>query len=49
MIILPPVQIADLYATILKTLGIDPSFQVATPIGRPMRYSSGTPIEQLLT
>jgi hypothetical protein len=44
-----PIQVADLYATILKALGIDPTYQVPTPIGRPMRYSSGTPIEQLLT
>jgi hypothetical protein len=43
-----PVQVADLYATILKTFGIDPTIQVATPIGRPMRYSAGTPIGQLL-
>jgi Protein of unknown function (DUF1501) len=43
-----PVQIADLYATILQALGIDSTHQVATPIGRPIRYSSGTPISQLL-
>ena len=43
-----PVQIADLYATILKALGIDYAHQVETPIGRPMRYSAGSPIDRLL-
>jgi hypothetical protein len=43
-----PIQVADLYATIFKTMGIDPAYQVVTPIGRPMRYSSGAPIERLL-
>jgi uncharacterized protein (DUF1501 family) len=43
-----PVKIADLYATILRAVGIDPEHQVVTPIGRPMKYSEGTPIMELL-
>jgi uncharacterized protein (DUF1501 family) len=43
-----PVQVADLHATILKSLGIDPTHHVPTPIGRPMRYSDGTVIDRLL-
>ena len=43
-----PVPIADLHATILKTLNIDPGHEVLTPIGHPMPYSAGTPIGRLL-
>ena len=43
-----PVPVPDLYATVLKGLGIDPTEQVSTSIGRPMRYSDGTPIDRLL-
>ncbi len=42
-----PVEVANLYATVLHTLGIDYAKEVITPIGRPMKYSAGTPIEQL--
>lgn len=44
-----PVKVADLYATILHAAGIDPAHHVVTPIGRPMKYSEGTPIKELLT
>jgi len=43
-----PVEIADLSATVLAALGIDFAREVATPIGRPMRYASGTPLPRLL-
>lgn len=43
-----PIQVADLYATVLKALGIDPTHQVETSIGRPIRYSDGAPISRLL-
>ncbi|HUG92745.1 MAG TPA: DUF1501 domain-containing protein [Planctomycetaceae bacterium] len=43
-----PVPIHDLYATILHALGIDHEHEVVTPIGRPIRYSDGTPIARLL-
>lgn len=44
-----PIQIPDLYATVLRTLGVDPAHQSATPIGRPMKYSDGAVIAQLLS
>lgn len=44
-----PIEVADLYATVLKTLGVDYAKEVITPIGRPMRYCEGTPIDRLLT
>lgn len=43
-----PIQIPDLYATLLQTLGIDFTQQVITPISRPIRFSDGKPIERLL-
>lgn len=43
-----PVEIADVSATVLAALGIDFAREVATPIGRPMRYASGTPLPRLL-
>ena len=44
-----PIPVPDLHATVLKGLGIDPSHQVDTSIGRPIRYSDGTPIDRLLS
>ena len=44
-----PVQVPDLYATILKLFNIEYSKEVMTPIGRPMAYSSGKPIDRLLS
>lgn len=43
-----PVEIPDLYATILNALGVDFSQEVLTPIGRPMRLASGQPIARLM-
>jgi hypothetical protein len=43
-----PISVPDLYATIFRGLGIDPSHQVDTSIGRPIRYSDGRPINRLL-
>lgn len=42
-----PIEIADLYATVLDRLGIDFAKEVMTPIGRPMKFCSGQPIERL--
>lgn len=42
------IPVADLYATIMNVLGIDPAFEFLTPIGRPIRYSDGKPVERLL-
>ena len=42
-----PIEIADLYATILHRLGVDYAKEVITPIGRPMKYCAGRPLERL--
>jgi hypothetical protein len=44
-----PVEVADLFATILKNFGIDSAHEVITPIGRPMAFSSGKAISRLLS
>ncbi|MBP88119.1 MAG: hypothetical protein CMJ64_15605 [Planctomycetaceae bacterium] len=41
------ISVPDIYATVLKGLEIDPTHQVNTSIGRPIRYSDGTPIDRL--
>jgi len=43
-----PVEIPDLTATVLAALGIDFAREVATPVGRPMKLSGGTPVARLL-
>ncbi|MEM6981178.1 MAG: DUF1501 domain-containing protein [Planctomycetota bacterium] len=43
-----PVGIADLHATVLASLGLDPSLELDTPIGRPLKRSEGTVIPELL-
>jgi hypothetical protein len=43
-----PIEVQDLYATILHTLGVDYAKELTTPIGRPMALSKGTPIDRLL-
>lgn len=43
-----PIEVKDLYATILKTVGVEYGKEVITPIGRPMKYCEGAPIERLL-
>lgn len=42
-----PVRIEDLYATVLNGMGVDYKHAVITPIGRPLRYADGTPLQQL--
>jgi hypothetical protein len=42
-----PIQVADLYATILQALGVDFGRELITPIGRPMKLSEGTPLAAL--
>ncbi|MDA1050635.1 MAG: DUF1501 domain-containing protein [Planctomycetota bacterium] len=44
-----PIPVPDLYATVLRALGIDPTHQINTSIGRPIRYSDGTSIDRLLS
>ena len=43
-----PIEVADLYATVLNGLGVEYSKEVITPIGRPMKFCAGKPIERLL-
>ncbi len=43
-----PVDVADIYATVLDRLGIEFAKEVVTPIGRPMKFCAGQPIERLI-
>ncbi|HJT78098.1 MAG TPA: DUF1501 domain-containing protein [Gemmataceae bacterium] len=43
-----PVQVGDIHATVLTTLGIDPHKVMASPIGRTIHLSDGKPIRELL-
>jgi len=43
-----PVPVADVYATILRAVGLDPSTENMTDVGRPVKLSDGAPIERLL-
>ncbi|QDU62227.1 hypothetical protein Pan216_30940 [Planctomycetes bacterium Pan216] len=43
-----PVQVSDLFATVLTALAIDPAVEFVTRDGRPIRLSEGTPLERLL-
>jgi hypothetical protein len=43
-----PVGVEDLHATVLTALGVDPTDQRVTPIGRPLAWSEGQAISQLL-
>ncbi|WP_339910003.1 DUF1501 domain-containing protein [Symmachiella dynata] len=43
-----PIEVPDLYATILAVLGVEYAQEVITPIGRPLALCEGAPIERLL-
>jgi uncharacterized protein (DUF1501 family) len=43
-----PHPIGDIHATVLDSLGIVFNKEVVTPIGRPMSFSEGKPIRELL-
>jgi hypothetical protein len=43
-----PIEVHDLYATILETLGVEYNKEMTTPIGRPMALCKGKLIERLL-
>lgn len=43
-----PIQIQDLYATILQKLKIDHTRELISPIGRPLALSDGSPIKKLM-
>jgi hypothetical protein len=40
--------VADIHATILSSLGIDPKEELVTPIGRPIKRSEGNPLESIM-
>lgn len=42
------VGVAEVHATVLSALGIDPAKELMTPVGRPLKLSEGTPIKALL-
>lgn len=44
-----PIEVPDLYATILDRMGVEFSKELITPIGRPLKVCPGKPIEQLLS
>jgi hypothetical protein len=43
-----PLEVADIHATVLHALGIQYRKFLDTPIGRPLRLSEGTVIDELL-
>lgn len=42
------VEVFDLYATVLQTMGVNPADEFYTSIGRPLKWASGTPLSRLL-
>jgi hypothetical protein len=40
-----PCTIGDLFATVYKGLGLDPTSQVRDNLGRPMAIADGKPLE----
>jgi Protein of unknown function (DUF1501) len=46
--VIQPHPIADVHATALRALGVDPATSVVSASGRPIAYSDGTPIAALL-
>ncbi len=43
-----PATIADIHATVLSTLGLDPARENVSPVGRPIRLSEGKAIGELM-
>ena len=43
-----PATIADVHATVLTTLGLDPGTENVSPVGRPIKLSEGKAIGELL-
>jgi uncharacterized protein (DUF1501 family) len=44
-----PTNIADLHATVLRAVGLDPAKENVSPVGRPITLSQGKPLEALLS
>lgn len=47
--VVQPVQVADIHATLLSALGIDPAKELISPAGRPLKLADGQAVGQLLT
>ncbi len=43
-----PTDVSDIHATVLKAVGLDPTRENVSPVGRPIKLSEGKPIESLL-
>ena len=43
-----PLTVNDLHATVLTVLGLVPSTELMTPVGRPIKFSDGKPIPELM-
>jgi hypothetical protein len=43
-----PVKVADIHATVLTAVGLDPAKVNASPIGRTVALSEGKPIDKLV-
>ena len=43
-----PGRSADVHATLLAALGIDPAKELISPAGRPLKLADGQPIGELL-
>ncbi|REK12221.1 MAG: DUF1501 domain-containing protein [Planctomycetota bacterium] len=43
-----PIEIADVHATLLSALGIDPAKELISPAGRPLKLADGQPIAAVL-
>lgn len=41
--------IENVHATVLSALGIEPSIELDTPVGRPIKLSEGQPLNELLS
>ncbi|MGB6042464.1 MAG: DUF1501 domain-containing protein, partial [Pirellulales bacterium] len=44
-----PVEVADIHATVLHTLGIEFRHELDTLVGRPMKLSDGQVIRELVS
>jgi len=43
-----PTTVADVHATVLKAVGLDPAKENISPVGRPIKLSEGRPIGEIL-
>jgi hypothetical protein len=44
-----PTSVADVHATVLTALGLDPRKENVSPVGRPIQLSEGRSIRALLS